>query len=125
MYCGPLLKYELKGGLLPATRYFFRVQATNMNGSSSFSSSAECLTLASVPSIVNGIKLEEIKSDTIKISWKQPQSNGSLVTYYNIDLNDSVSTSNSSSFLSYIVVYNQEQTCEYKIESLLPDTVYK
>ena len=106
---------------MPATRYFFRVQSTNANGSSNFSPVAECLTLASVPSAVNGIKPEEIKSDSIKISWKQPNANGSPITFYNIDLSDNSSSGNPS----YIVVYSQEATCEYKLDSLLPDTIYK
>lgn len=126
MYCGSSPKYELKGGLLPATRYFFRVQATNINGSSSYSPIAECLTLASVPSIINSIKIEEVKSDSIKVSWKQPSCNGSPITYYNFDLSDTNTLSNgNSSPLSYTIVYNQDSICEYKIDSLLPDTNYK
>ncbi len=123
MYCGPLLKHELKGGFLPATKYFFRVKAINLNGSSNFSPQAECLTLASVPSIVNSIKIEEINSDSIRIFWKQPISNGSPILFYNIDLVENAT--NTSVYSAYIVVYNQEMNCEYKIESLQPDKIYK
>ena len=60
---------------------------------------------------------------SIKIFWKQPISNGSPILFYNIDLVENAT--NTSVYSAYIVVYNQEMNCEYKIESLQPDKIYK
>jgi len=123
IYCGPLLRYELKGVVQPATKYYFRLQAVNANGSSSFSQPVECTTLASVPGMVSGLKLDEAKSNSILVTWRQPASNGCPVVFYNLDISDA--TSNNNTTASYIVVHNKQPVCEYKIESLLPDTLYK
>lgn len=121
LYTGPYLKYELKGQMQASTRYYFRVQASNVNGSSPFSHLAECITPASVPSIVNSLKLDSSTSDSLTVSWKQPDCNGCPITFYNLDLVDILVPSSQP----YIVVNNRQHNCEYKIESLLPDTIYK
>lgn len=116
MYTGLLSKYELKGGiLLPATKYFFRLQASNLNGASAFSQCVECLTPAAVPSMIASVKIEDIKSDLIHVSWKQPSCNGDQVTFYNIDIGNSAP----------ITVYSEKLNCEYKLTMLQPDTIYK
>ena len=123
LYSGLALKHELKnGGVLPSTEYAFRVQAINANGASPFSPCAECTTPSSVPSMVSSIRIEEVQSDWLRISWKQPSSNGSPVLYYNLDFGE---TSNSSGAASYVVIHNQELVCEHRVELLQPDTVYK
>ena len=87
VYAGLALKHELKGAaILPATKYYFRLQAFNLNGPSGVSACVECLTPAAVPSMIAGVKIEEVKSDFVLVSWKQPASNGDPVTFYNIDL---------------------------------------
>lgn len=68
LYAGNSLKYELKNCFLPSTKYLFKVQALNVNGASLFSQCVECLTPASVPSMVNGIKIEEINSDSVLVT---------------------------------------------------------
>ena len=117
-----MLRYELKGVVQPATKYYFRLQAANANGLSGFSQLGECTSLASVPGMVSGLKLEEAKSNSILVTWRQPASNGCPVVFYNLDISD---TTSSNTTASYIVVYNKQPVCEYKIESLLPDTMYK
>lgn len=121
VYSGNNLKYELKNCFQPSTRYLFKVQATNLNGPSSYSQCAEYLTPASVPSIVSGIKIEESNSDSILVTWKQPNSNGSPIQFYNIDFSDL--TTNTSNSNPYIVLHQHE--CEYRFDQLQPDTNYK
>lgn len=122
LYSGLNLKYELKGGILPSTKYYFRVQALNANGSSLFSQIAECVTPAAVPSIVTSLKIDDIKSDMIALTWKQPNANGDPISFYNIDISDSHSP---STVFSPITVYNEKINCEYKLAKLQSDTVYK
>lgn len=122
LYNGSNSRYECKGQhVQPSTRYFYRVQAVNVHGSSAFSQLAECVTQASAPAAVHSIKLEELTANSMSVSWKQPNSNGCPVVSYNIDLTElSQHASN-----SYIVVNSKQSNCEYKLDSLTPDTVYK
>ena len=127
LYSGLALKYELKGGVMPSTEYAFRVQAINANGASPFSPCAECTTPSSVPSMVSSIRIEDVQSDWLRISWRQPSSNGAPVLYYNLDFGE---TSHSAATTpppppAYVVIHNQELACEHRVESLQPDTVYK
>jgi fibronectin type III domain-containing protein 3 len=122
LYSGLNLKYELKGGILPSTKYYFRVQAFNANGSSLYSQCGECVTPAAVPSVINSLKIDEIRSDLIGLSWKQPNTNGDPISFYNIDISESHSP---STIFSPITVYNEKINCEYKLSKLQPDTVYK
>lgn len=97
-----------------------------MNGASCFSNNAEFLTPASVPSMVGSVRVDAVSTDSLVISWKQPNSNGSPIHFYNVDFSELNAPTNANS--SYIVV-NQPQTSndhvEYKIDMLMPDTNYK
>ncbi|CAF0919214.1 unnamed protein product, partial [Brachionus calyciflorus] len=118
LYTGNTLKYELKNVFLPNTKYVFRVQALNLNGASQFSQLVEYITPANVPSIVNGIRPEEINSDSALITWKQPNTNGSPIQFYNIDFSEYPTSSS-----PYIVLHQNE--CKYLFDSLQPDTSYR
>ena len=122
LYDGPLLQYELKKRIQPFTRYFFRVQALNINGSSSFSQLAKCVTPAAVPSVIQTMRTENVTSDSFSVFWKQPNCNGCPITSYNLDLNNNSTTAGTS---PYIVVYNKQNDCEHKLEALSPNTVYR
>jgi len=124
IYSGQSARFELKCQTLqPSTQYFFRVQAVNANGSSGFSDIGSCVTTASVPGIVGTFKASAVSCNSIHLIWKQPASNGSAIGFYNLDLND-LSTQTDQPF-PYIVVNSKQTNCEYLIENLLPDTIYK
>lgn len=81
------------------------------------------MTAALVPSAVGSIHTEMVNPDSMVISWKQPTPNGSPVTSYNIDLAEA--TKDFTQNNEYLVVTSRHQNCEYRIQSLIPDTVYK
>jgi len=124
IYTGQSARYELKCQTLqPSTQYFFRVQAVNANGAGGFSEVGECVTAASVPGAVGAVRAKAVDCDSIQVSWRQPSANGAAITFYNLDLNE-LSTHADHAF-PCIVVSSKQQNCEYLIEHLLPDTVYK
>jgi hypothetical protein len=98
------------------------LQAFNLNGPSPFSQCVECLTPAAVPAAIAHVRVDEVKSDSIVVAWKQPNSNGDTIASYNIDISDSFTSSSSS---SSIVFYSDKLNCEYKLNKLQADTVYK
>lgn len=63
------------------------------------------------PSIVQ-IKKAESTPSSITVSWQEPESNGSPITHYNIEIGDQL-------------LRTEGTDTEYSIESLAPDTPYK
>lgn len=124
LYSGLNTKYELKGGFQPATKYLFRVSASNLNGCSPLSSIVEYQTPAATPSAVAGLRLDEAGHDSLVVSWRQPNANGSDILFYNLDFSDDHLSSFSSS-TPYLVVHDDGLTCSYTIRDLKPDTNYK
>ena len=51
-------------------------------------------------------------------------SNGASISLYNLDLNEANANTNAQA-VPYVVVLNKQQNCEYLIENLLPDTIYR
>jgi hypothetical protein len=66
--------------------------------------------------------LEELTCSSLSVSWKQPNCNGCPIVSYNIDLTELTASPPPS---SYIVVSSKQASCEYKLDSLLPDTFYR
>ena len=95
-----------------------------MNGCSPFSAGAEYTTPATTPSAVSGLRLDEAGHESLLVSWKQPNANGSDILFYNLDLSDDLLSSFSSS-APYLVVHDDGLTCSYTIGDLKPDTNYK
>ncbi|XP_060065817.1 fibronectin type-III domain-containing protein 3A-like [Ylistrum balloti] len=110
LYFGSNLNYEVKG-LTPATLYSFRVQAVNSAGSGPFSAVATCVTPPSSPSPVVYIR-HTANANTISLSWKEPNCNGSDISAYNIDIGEKQLISTSA-------------VTEYVLEELAPESVYK
>lgn len=141
LYTGASARHELKSSqFLPSTRYVFRVQALNVNGSSSLSATSEFLTPAAVPALVTSIRVEQVTSELIRVSWKHPQANGSPILFYNLDFGEasssvvassSASTNVGSGGLIQVSAHGtleqqlQQHHVEYTIEMLQPDTAYK
>uniref|UniRef100_A0A3Q3J929 Fibronectin type-III domain-containing protein 3A n=1 Tax=Monopterus albus TaxID=43700 RepID=A0A3Q3J929_MONAL len=121
-YSGPGLSHEMKG-LLPATNYFCRVQASNVAGVGPFSEAVLCQTPCSVPAAVSNIyALKESDSSLspplyspstcLGICWDPPCDHGSEITSYLIDLGER----------QPIVV---GPVSKYIIQHLQPDTSYR
>ncbi|XP_033760580.1 fibronectin type-III domain-containing protein 3A-like isoform X1 [Pecten maximus] len=110
LYFGSNMNYEVKG-LTPATLYSFRVQAINSAGSGPFSAVATCVTPPSSPSPVVYIR-HTANANTISLSWKEPNCNGSDISSYNIDIGEKQLISTSA-------------VTEYLLEELAPESVYK
>ncbi|XP_021372749.1 fibronectin type-III domain-containing protein 3A-like isoform X2 [Mizuhopecten yessoensis] len=110
LYFGSNMNYEVKG-LTPATLYSFRVQAINSAGSGPFSAVATCVTPPSSPSPVVYIR-HTANANTISLSWKEPNCNGSDISSYNIDIGEKQLITTSA-------------VTEYTLEELAPESVYK
>ncbi|CAH1781329.1 unnamed protein product [Owenia fusiformis] len=110
LYYGPGLTYEVKS-LTPASEYCFRVQAINATGVGPVSDSCTCVTPPSSPSTVTSIRTTTT-ADSISISWREPQCNGSEILSYNIDIGER----------HLIPVGN---VTDFTIDSLIPETTYK
>ncbi|KAM8954041.1 fibronectin type-III domain-containing protein 3A-like [Pelodytes ibericus] len=93
IYVGSCSSYEIKG-LTAASTYYCRVQAVNTAGAGLFGDTALVTTPASVPAAVSYLHMvdEELleatpssPSECLAIAWKEPCSNGSDITGYNIE----------------------------------------
>ena len=104
------MTYEVRN-LSPATQYSFRIQALNSAGVGAFSAIGSCVTPPSSPGPVTSVKAHP-STHTIAVSWKEPITNGSDITSYNIDLGEK----------HRICVGN---VTDYVIEDLLPETTYR
>ncbi|GFR67277.1 fibronectin type-III domain-containing protein 3a [Elysia marginata] len=111
LYLGPNMSFDVKG-LTPATMYTFRVQAINSAGAGQFSPAAQYHTPASSPGPISSIKVVP-EATQARLSWRQPNTNGSDITSYNIDVSDR------STPLSV------DPLTEYVLEGLQPETSYK
>uniref|UniRef100_A0A8C9SRI0 Fibronectin type III domain containing 3A n=1 Tax=Scleropages formosus TaxID=113540 RepID=A0A8C9SRI0_SCLFO len=124
-YSGPGLSHEIRG-LLPATSYFFRVQAVNAVGVGPFSEVVLCQTPCSVPAAVAGVQAledEELTagrgsdapycpSTCLGLQWEAPCDHGAEITSYLIDLGER----------QPIPV---GPVTRYVIQHLQPDTTYR
>ncbi|KAL3868750.1 hypothetical protein ACJMK2_041516 [Sinanodonta woodiana] len=97
--------------LSPVTSYEISVQAVNRIGRGKFCGSKSCVTLAGKPSPVTCIEIEARTMTTVTLKWKQPSSNGSKITGYQIYLNNN----------KEINIPNKRR---YKIRHLQKGTVY-
>lgn len=113
IYNGPLNNFEFKS-LIPNTNYYFRLQACNIAGWSMFSQLSSCLTPPSVPSQIQNVKIVEFDSTSVLISWKIPNSFGSPINSYIIDLGEK--------FLKHVP---HGDINEFRVDNLTPDTQYK
>ena len=95
----------------PATSYTFRVQAVNSAGAGLYSPPASCHTPPSSPSSVVSIRASPT-ANSVQLVWKEPNSNGSEIHSYNIDIGDK----------QLICV---SAVSEHLIEDLQPETTYK
>lgn len=80
--------------------------------------------------MVASIRIEQVTSESIRVSWKHPQANGSAILFYNLDFGEAGTSSSNSA----IIVVNahgsleqqqQQHHVEYMIDMLQPDTAYK
>ncbi|KAG5900612.1 hypothetical protein JTB14_017464 [Gonioctena quinquepunctata] len=110
IYQGPQLNYDVKG-LTPFHSYYFRVQAGNSAGFSSFSPVAGTITPAAPPMAVTTLKSYSTPK-SITLHWNPPNDNGSPITHYNIELGDKT-------------ISTEYPVGEYTIENLQPETNYK
>lgn len=97
--------------LIPYTTYGFRVCATNLAGTSPFSSVATIQTPASVPNAPT-IDTHETSSNAVYLSWTEPQCNGSPILYYKIEYADHV-------------LSTEQNVLEWSVENLMPETTYR
>ncbi|RUS77546.1 hypothetical protein EGW08_014700 [Elysia chlorotica] len=111
LYVGPSTSFDVKG-LAPATTYTFRVQAINSAGPGLFSPVAQYQTPASSPGPIASIKVVP-DATWARLSWRQPHTNGSDITSYNIDVSDRPTP------------LSVDPLTEYLLEGLQPETTYK
>ncbi|KRT80542.1 Fibronectin domain-containing protein [Oryctes borbonicus] len=97
--------------LTPSTTYYFRVQACNGAGYGAFCPVVAAKTPPAPPSVVQ-IKKAESTPTSIHLSWHEPESNGSPIIHYNIEVGD-------------LMFKTESADTAYTIESLSPDTNYK
>ncbi len=81
IFTGDVLTFA-STGLASNQEYFYRVKATNANGSSSYSSAASATTLAGPPSKPAAPTFGAITSTSIVVNWVAPGDNGSAITSY-------------------------------------------
>ena len=98
-------KYTVKS--CEGTRYF---QAINSIGQGPYSPLETCVTPPSSPSSVT-IHRHTSTATSITLLWKEPNSNGSDITSYNLEVADKHLTIGA--------------VTKYTIETLKPDTVHK
>lgn len=110
VYHGSQTTSDVKN-LIPATVYYFRLCAINQAGTSSYSQISRIQTPPSSPSIPTFVDYEKSAYD-IKLTWIEPDCNGTPILYYNVECGDRlVSTPDSST--------------ELTIDQLLAETTYK
>ena len=88
---GPSKCFEAKS-LEPATTYQFRVCAVNSAGASDWSEITEASTPPAAPAAVSGLHLKDSSATSLTLGWTRPQSNGELISHYNVDTGSSVLT---------------------------------
>ncbi|XP_018325859.1 fibronectin type-III domain-containing protein 3A isoform X2 [Agrilus planipennis] len=110
IFQGPNTNHDVKG-LTPFTPYFFRVQACNAAGCGEFSPVSATITPAAPPSTVTPYCTDRTPM-TITVQWQEPNSNGSPITHYNIEISDQV-------------ISTDGPVLKYTLKSLQPDTLYK
>lgn len=110
IYQGCQVNYDVKC-LNPFHTYYFRVQAGNSAGFSTFSPVAATITPAAPPSTVTTLRSESTPT-SITLYWNPPPDNGSSIIYYVIEIGDKT-------------ILTESQLTEYTIENLQPDTHYK
>ncbi|XP_055836442.1 fibronectin type-III domain-containing protein 3A isoform X1 [Episyrphus balteatus] len=97
--------------LLPFTLYFFRVNASNVAGSSQWSPVVSTKTPAAIPTAPQ-IKSYEFTANEVSLIWTQPECNGSDIVSYTIEYAErSIST--------------EDNSLEHTITGLTPETNYK
>lgn len=97
--------------LLPFTTYFFRVCATNLAGTSPFTSVISARTPASTPSAPT-VETHESTSSSVYLTWAEPSCNGAPILHYNIEYADEV-------------VATTANVLEWSVDDLLPETTYR
>ena len=130
--CGLAKCQEVKG-LQPLTTYYFRIQVTFINsifhemifmefypmqavnsvGASGYSPVVCFTTLASAPAPVSGLRCVEAETTCLSISWNAPNSNGSPILHYNVEVGEKLAFSTAG-----------PETC-FQINGLSPDTLYR
>ena len=70
-------------------------------------------TLASSPATVSGLRCTAADTTSFTLTWNNPQSNGSAITFYNIELSDKG------------IYCTNEPVTSFAIEDLSPDTQYR
>ena len=86
-------------------------QALNSAGAGPFSATASCMTPSSSPGAVLSVRASATAT-TVRLTWKEPNCNGSEIISFNIDIGEK----------HLISVGN---VLEYVIEELMPETAYK
>lgn len=84
IYQGLQTSYDVKN-LCPFSTYYFRVQACNVAGCSSFSPIAATITPPAAPSPVTSLRSTSTPT-SISLHWNPPHDNGSPITHYNIEI---------------------------------------
>lgn len=99
--------------LLPFTTYYFRVCASNDAGQSPFSSIVSTKTPPAIPNAPT-IDSYEVTATNLKLCWNKPESNGSTILYFNIELNGMEK-----------LISTKKELNEFNLDNLLPETLYK
>ena len=86
-------------------------QALNSAGAGPFSGVTNCVMPPSSPGTVVSLRASATAT-SIHLMWKEPANNGSAVTSYNIDIGE-----------KYLI--SVENTLEYVVDDLTPETTYK
>jgi len=73
----------INSGLLPFTRYEYRIRAINSAGSV-FSEWVEVVTLEDIPEGVNGPSFPLIFARNITVNWTTPSSPNGIITFYEV-----------------------------------------
>ena len=79
-------------GLSPVSNYLFRVTAVNRIGSSAVSDSASATTLATTPGLPKLLTAVDVKADSLKLTWLDPDSDGgSDILDYRVEMKQGTS----------------------------------
>jgi hypothetical protein len=74
--------------LKPSAQYEFRVKANNLLGPSNFSEVSRVTTLTEAPGQIMKVSLLEATPSSLKLDWSQPETNGSVITRYVLNINE-------------------------------------
>lgn len=86
VYEGPCTNCDVKKGLLPATFYYFRVQALSSAGPSFHSAVSTVETLPAAPAAVTFVKVLNQTSNSALLQWKHPNDNGANISNYILEV---------------------------------------